>query len=119
MRVEEIMSSPVISTLKSATIYHLKDLFKRENINATPIIDKDGKILGIITSSDVAAVHNNSLYIQDILSTKVHICLKNNRIKDAAKTMVKHDIHHLVVMDNGNIVGMVSSMDIIKFFSNH
>jgi len=117
MRVEDIMSSPVISTQKSVIIYHLKDLFKRENINATPIIDKNGKILGIITSSDIAAIHNNSLQLQDILSSKVHICLRNNRIKDAARTMEKHDIHHLVVMDNGNIVGMVSSMDIIKFFT--
>jgi len=119
MRIEEIMSSPVISTPKSVTISHLKSLFERKNINATPIIDNDGGILGIVTSSDVAAIHNNSLQLQDILSSKVHICLKNNRIKDAAKTMVKHDIHHLVVMDNGNIVGMVSSMDIIKFFSQH
>jgi CBS domain-containing protein len=43
--------------------------------------------------------------------------LKNNRVKDAAKTMVKHNIHHMIVMEDGKVIGMVSSMDIIKVYS--
>ena len=117
MRVEKIMSTPVVFTQKSVKISYLKDMFARKKINAVPVIDDDGTIAGIVTSSDLVAIHDNSLYVKDILSPKVHICLKNNRIKDAAKTMVKHSIHQLVVMEEGNIVGMLSSLDIIKVYA--
>ena len=117
MRVEEIMSTPVTFTQKTVKVSHLKDMFTRKKINAVPVIEENGTIAGIITSSDMVAIHNESLLVGDILSPKVHICLKNNRIKDAAKTMLKHGIHHLVVMEDGDVVGMISSLDILKVYS--
>ena len=117
MRIEKIMSAPVLVIEKSVKISTLKDIFARQKINAAPVIDNNGTISGIITSTDLAAIHNDSLLVQDILSPKVHICLKNNRVKDAAKTMVKHNIHHMIVMEDGKVIGMVSSMDIIKVYS--
>lgn len=117
MRVEKIMSTPVTFTQQTVKVSHLKDMFTRKKISAVPVIDDDGTIAGIVSSRDLVAIHNDSLLVRDILSPKVHICLKNNRIKDAAKTMVKHGIHHLVVMEDGDVVGMLSSMDIIKVYA--
>ena len=117
MRVEEIMSTPVVITQKTVKVSHLKDMFSRKKTSAVPVIDDDGTISGIVTSADLVAIHNESLFVKDILSPKVHICIKNNRVKDAAKTMLKHGIHHLVVMEDGDVVGMLSSMDIIKVYA--
>ena len=52
-----------------------------------------------------------------MLSPRVHIGVRHNRVKDAAKVMVKHGVHHLVIMDDGKVVGMLSSMDIIKVYA--
>ena len=51
------------------------------------------------------------------MSDRVHIVLRNNQVKDAAKVMVKHGVHHLVVMEDGKVIGMISSMDIIKVYA--
>ena len=51
------------------------------------------------------------------MSERVHIVLKNNRVVDAAAMMVKNSVHHLVVMEDGQVVGMVSSLDILKAYS--
>jgi CBS domain-containing protein len=117
MRIEEIMSTPTVVTQPGVKISNLKDMFTRKNINAVPVLEEDGTISGIISSSDLIAVHNESLLVRDIMSRNVHIGLKNNRVKDAAKMMVKHDVHHLVIMDDGHVVGMLSSMDIIKVYA--
>lgn len=117
MRVEEIMSKPVLCKEPQATVSELKTLFTNESLHAIPILESDGTIAGIITSSDLIAVHNETLEARQILTPKVHICIPTNRVKDAAKTMIKHGVHHMVVMENGEVVGMISSMDIVKIYA--
>ena len=117
MRVEEIMSVPVTITKRNNKVTYLKDLLSRKNINAVPVLEEDGTITGIVSSSDVAKCHDENELIQNIMSDRVHIVLKNNRVKDAAAIMVKNNVHHLVVMEEGNVVGMISSMDIIKVYA--
>ncbi|MEO9532195.1 MAG: CBS domain-containing protein [Crocinitomicaceae bacterium] len=118
MRVKEIMSSPVICKSPSTKLSELKSLFKNKELHAAPITETDGTIAGIITSSDLIAVHNETLEARQILTPKVHICLPNNRVKDAANTMAKHNVHHMVVMEEGKVIGMISSMDIVKVYAN-
>lgn len=117
MRVEEIMNTPVSVTKGTNKVKHLKDLFSRKEINTVPVLENDGTISGIVSASDVAKCHNEEELVQDIMSKHVHIVLKNNRVKDAAAIMTKHHVHHLVVMNEGDVVGMISSMDIIKVFA--
>lgn len=117
MRVEDIMSTPVSVTKRSVKVTYLKDLFTRKDINAVPVVETGGAIAGIVSASDVAKCHDESLTVEDIMSEHVHIALKNTRVKDAAAVMVKHKVHHLVVMEEGDVVGMLSSLDVMKAFA--
>jgi predicted transcriptional regulator len=117
MRVEEIMSTPVLITQRNVKVGHLKDTFSRKGVNAVPVLEEDGTISGIVSSSDLARCHDETMLVEDIMSNRVHIALKNNRAKDAAGMMVKNSVHHLVVMEDGNVVGMISSMDIVKIYA--
>lgn len=114
MRVENLMNFPVVVTQRNIRVEHVKEMFQRKGIHAAPVLEEDGTITGIVTSSDVIACHDDSLKVQDIMSTRVHIVLKNNQVKDAAAVMLKYDVHHLVVMEDGKVVGMLSSMDLVK-----
>jgi len=114
MRVEEIMSCPVTVTNRNNKIGHLKDLIARKNINAVPVLEMDGTITGIISTNDIATCHDENELVQNIMTDRVHIVLKNNRVVDAAAIMVKNKVHHLVVMEEGEVVGMISSFDILN-----
>jgi len=118
MRVEELMSTPVVFTQKTVKVGYLKDMFTRKKINAVPVIDDDGTISGIVSSSDLVACHDDNLLVKDVMSKRVHIGVKHNRVKDAAKVMVKYGVHHLAVMDDGLVVGMLSSMDVMKVYAS-
>ena len=119
MRIEEIMSCPVTVTNRNNKVVHLKDLVKRKNINAVPVLEEDGTITGIISTSDVAKCHDENEIVQNLMSDRVHIVLKNNRVQDAAAIMVKHNVHHLVVMEDGQVIGIVSSMDIMRAYAEN
>ncbi len=114
MNIEQIMSFPVVVTRETTKLKHTRELINRKSINAIPVLKEDGEIAGILSSSDLAKAHDKNITVGDIMTDKVHIVLKNNRVQDAAKTMLKHSVHHLVVMEDGNVIGMVSSLDIIR-----
>lgn len=117
MRVEEIMNSPVVFTQKTVKISNLRDMLSRKGINAAPVIDDDGTISGIVSTSDIISCQDKSMPVKDVMSDFVHIVVPNNRVKDAARMMVKHGVHHLVVMEHAKVVGMLSSMDIMKVYA--
>ncbi len=117
MKVEEIMNTPVVFTQKTRTVSSLKDMLSRKRINAVPVIEDEGGIAGIVSSSNIIACHDETLLVQDVMTDFIHVISPNNRVIDAAKIMVKHGIHHLVVMEEGNVIGMLSSMDIFKTFA--
>lgn len=119
MRVEDYMSSPVMITQRNVSIQHLKDMLARKGLSAVPVLEEDGTITGIVTSSDLVRANSEDAIVQDIMSDRVHIAMKNNRLKDAASMMVKNGVHHLVVMEEGNVIGMISALDIVKVFSEN
>lgn len=117
MKVEHLMSTPVMITQRNTKVVHLKEMFSRKGIGAVPVLEDDGTISGIVSATDVIKSSDDALVVEDIMSDRVHIVLKNNRVKDAAAVMVKHNVHHLVVMEDGKVVGMISTMDIARVYA--
>ncbi|CAG5082105.1 CBS domain-containing protein [Parvicella tangerina] len=118
MQAKEIMSTPVVITKGNVKLDRVKDLFHRHQINSAPVLTEEGEIEGIITSSDLTAIHNQNLLVRDVMSRKVSVCALTARVQDLGKTMVNDGIHHIVVMDDGKVQGMVSSLDVIKGMLN-
>ena len=114
MNIEEIMSSPVVVTKESTKLKYTRELISRKSINAVPVLKEDGEIAGILSSSDLAKAHDENMTVGDIMTEKVHLILTNNRVQDAAKTMIKHSVHHLVVMEDKDGIGMVRPLDIMR-----
>jgi len=117
MKVSEIMSTPVIITAKTNKVNAVRNLLDRKNVHAIPVLDSDGKIEGIVSSIDIAKEHNENEIVGNIMSEMVHVILPTSRVVDAAKMLFKHKVHHLVVMEEGVVVGMISSMDIVRVFA--
>lgn len=118
MNVSDIMISPVVVTQKNKTVKHVRELLERKKINAIPVLTMEGKIEGIVTVSDIASESNNNRLVVDIMTTKTHVVSVNSGLQDAAKMMEKHNVHHLVAMDNGQVVGILSSIDFVKLYTN-
>ena len=116
MRVEEIMCSPAEFIDRNLSIAEVKDLFSLKDVHAFPVLEDDGTISGIITLSDVALAGNDVQLAEDIMTDRVHVVLPNNKVPDAANAMVKNKVEHLVVMNEGKVVGMLSAMDIVRLY---
>ena len=52
-------------------------------------------------------------------SSNVQVVHVDSTAQAAAKMMIRHNVHHIVVMDKGEIKGMVSSLDFVKLVAEH
>jgi len=117
MNVSEIMVSPVVVTQNNKPLSHVSDLIERKNINAIPVLSMEGEIEGIITASDIAQESDHTKTVSDVMTKKSYVISKTSGVQDAAKMMEKHNVHHLVVMEEGQVIGILSAMDFVKLIA--
>jgi len=108
------------------------DLMKREHFSRIPVVDKGGKLVGIVSDKDLLRVTPSpattlSAYeipyllskvkVGDVMAKKVITVSEDTPIEYAARLMVDNNIGGLPVVtsDNG-VVGIITETDIFKAF---
>lgn len=126
VQVKDFMSSPVKTAVGENTVKEVRDMMKKNGIHSVPIIqyvkqlpNAEVTIQGIITASDVDSDVDDNVLVSEVMSTNVHVIHKDSSAKAAANMMLKHKVHHLVVMEAGRIIGMISSMDFVELVAEH
>lgn len=127
IQVKDFMSTPVTTAMGENSVVEIRALMREKGIHAIPIIShsKDTPnvemtIRGIVTATDISKkVHDNATVEDVMTSSSVHVVHVNSSAKAAAKMMLRHEVHHMVVMDDGKIEGMISSLDFVKLIAEH
>jgi CBS domain-containing protein len=119
--VKAIMIKKVISTHVSAKISQALRLMKNHNVGGLPIIDDEEHVKGIITERDIVAFFAakvSGMKVEDIMTTKVVTALPHMSIIEVEKTMVQNGFRRLPIVSQNEIIGIVTVMDIIRFFGS-
>jgi len=119
MIVRDVMSSPVVTmdedepANKAAMNMDMKDL------GAVIVQNKAGKSIGIITERDIVKrvvaknLKPDTVKAKEIMTTPLVMIEPEASITDAARRMTRLDIRRLGVIYKGNLVGIISSKDIL------
>src|SRR5215470_12861187 len=72
MIARDIMTRKVYTTCAEASVQEVAQLLSRKNISGVPVIDKDGKMIGIVTEADIIGkVDREGLRAADIMSPEI------------------------------------------------
>ena len=96
------------------TIDHVRELMAAKKIHALPVVGEKKKIMGIVTTADVARHFAGGTLVSHVMSDTVVRLVATAPASEAARVMRKHRIHHVVVIDGDKVVGMVCSYDLLK-----
>ena len=119
MLVKDVMSSPVVTTTEDTPTTIIAKLMDENGLGCVIVTNKDGKPLGIITERDlVVRVLTKNLQpvavkAKDIMTAPVATIEPEATISDAARRMSRLDIRRLGVIYKGDLVGVISSKDIL------
>ena len=84
-----------------------------KNISGFPVVDKNNKLLGIITNRDVRFVTNKKSMVKDYMTKKVITIHKNQSTSHAKRLLHENRIEKLVVIDNQKrCIGLITVKDI-------
>ena len=118
--VKDIMTKAIISVNTETTVSQIAKMMEQSGIGAV-LVKKNEHLAGIITDRDYATKivsHNLSFDtpVGKIMSSPLITINYDESIIAAAERMINKKIRKLAVTDNGNIVGLVTSTDLIKQF---
>jgi CBS domain-containing protein len=114
MIARDIMTRNVYTTSAEASVQEVAQLLSRKNISGVPVIDKDGKMIGIVTEADIIGkVDREGLRAADIMSPEIIAVDEETRVGEIAMLLTEHKIKRVPVMRNGKLVGIVCRADIV------
>jgi IMP dehydrogenase len=115
-RSEAGMISDPITLTPEKTAADALAIMKHYHISGIPIVQKDGKLVGIITNRDLRFVKKTDLVLAEIM-TKEHLVTVpvGTSLEKAEETLHKHRIEKLLVVDKkGSLKGLITIKDVNK-----
>jgi CBS domain-containing protein len=112
--VYEIMNAEVMSIGPREPVKNLQRQILALGITGVPVIAEDGAPLGMVSLRDLAA-HPEAEYAEEIMSAPVIAVDQRWEIEAAGRLLCEVGLHRLVcVNDHGAMVGVVSSVDLLR-----
>jgi len=112
MIAKDIMTRDIITVSPTMTVKNLAMTLIKNQISGAPVADKVGKIVGVVSESDIVAKKGKD--VKSIMSKKVISVGEDTSVEEIARMMTTHHIKRLPVMTDGKVVGIVSRADIVS-----
>ncbi len=123
-KVGDCMSAPVITTGADALAHDaVQEMFKHR-VGAL-LVMQGSKCVGIVTKHDWrhkvldGEGDPKSFRVEDIMTRKLIVIERDEPLTKASILMKKNNFHHVAVVHNKKIVGMLSTKDLEKRFESH
>ncbi|KAA3436389.1 CBS domain-containing protein [Rufibacter hautae] len=122
-KVRNILASKghaIYSIEPDDTVYQALELMCEKNLGALLIIDR-GRFTGIFTERDYArkvilkGKASKETLVREIMSERPITVTPDTPIEDCMKLMTQSYIRHLPVMENGELAGLISIGDVVKY----
>ncbi len=107
-----------VDTIKTAS-----QILHEKKIGSMPILDKNSKVIGIISERDLSQFiyterFNVNLPVTQIMSTNLVSCDLNTSVTELMDTMTKKKIRHILIIEDRKLLGIVSIGDVVDHLIN-
>jgi acetoin utilization protein AcuB len=131
MNVEKRMSHPVITIKPDVPIHDALKLMRKESIRRLPVINEQGQMVGIVSEMDILHAEPSDatslsvwelnyllsrISVRDVMTHDVVSVSADTPIEEAARIMADTKIGGLPVLQDGDVVGIITETDLFKVF---
>lgn len=141
MRARDVMVSPVVTVKASSSVQEAATILLARRISALPVVDNDGKLVGIVSEGDLMhrveadterprswwldIVSGNGTLaaeyakaharrVSDVMTRKVVTAAPETPLSEIAVLLEGHGIKRVPIVENGQLVGLVSRANLIQ-----
>lgn len=120
-RIGELMHRDVVCVSPDTSVRELRDLLLERGISGAPVVDGEGRPMGIVSKTDVlraCAKDRVEHAVSEIMMPLSFSLTESAPVSQAAALMAFEGIHRVVVVDmNGRVVGILSSLDVLRWLA--
>ena len=118
MIVKNLMTSPAITCEIYTSIKEAVQIMKEKNIGFLPIT-KNGILVGVVTDRDITirafGIFKSNTKIEKIMTNQnLYFVNPDTTLKEAAEKIANNKIRRLVVLNDGKVVGVLTSKNLIN-----
>ena len=112
-------NSELLSVAPNETVFQALDLMREKDIGALLVLEDD-QLVGIFSERDYArkvillGKASKDTHVSQIMTSRVVFVKPENSVDECMALMTQKRIRHLPVVENGNVVGVISIGDIVK-----
>lgn len=126
MKVADVMQRSVKTIAAEATVAEAILTLADAHISALPVIDATGRMIGVVSSSDVLVAEAESgdaqarqrliegTAVREIMTPRPYTIAPDAELREAAQQMLYAEVHRLFVVDGDEVAGVVSTTDIVR-----
>jgi CBS domain-containing protein len=139
----DVMIHPVLAVRESWTVHELASFFTEKGISGAPVLDATGRLTGVVSLTDIVdqvtrdrepdarssrawekrfnpedlgglAIEDGGRLVAEIMTPTFFTIPDATPLPKIARTMVAGRIHRLLVTRGGHIVGIVTTLDLLR-----
>jgi len=118
VQVSDLMSFPVYTVSPDTSMKKVASMLREKGCTGFPVVENE-KLVGMISRRDFKRVKKESQLkapVKAFMKTEVTTIAPGKSPTEAARLMVKHDIGRLPVVENENILGILTRSDTMCYF---
>lgn len=117
--IKDIMQTEVDSVPLAATVEQSETIMLNTSRRCVPVVDENGNCVGVLSHSDLLRVRNDKkdvalTAVSDIMSRDIICVNPQSSVDNTAQLMLDKGIHHVLVIMDRKVRGIVSIIDLIQ-----
>ena len=125
LRVADLMTIHPVAVSVDASIEDGEELLRVHRISGLPVVDADGRLVGVISLTDLLYLsvpsvqalirhHEHGIRVGEVMSTPPVTIESTATLREAAQLMHEDRLHRLVAVNaDGRPIGVISAMDFV------
>lgn len=129
MKIRDIMSENVVLIQDTEQVAHARNLMLKNGLSRVVVVNKDGDPVGIVTERDITHKLSgkgpawrrrpiDKIAVRRVMNGELITISPGVNSKEAVELMLKNDIGSLPVVNQGELVGIVTKTDLMKVYEN-
>jgi CBS domain-containing protein len=107
-RIRDVMTLEVLNVAPSLPFKRIAELLSRHSVSALPVVDQDGRILGIVSQADLLRplqAPGSRPAAADLMTTHVVTVSADATVAEAARLMERNAVKRLPVASDDGVLG--------------
>lgn len=130
LTARDVMESDVLTVRDTLPLDELARQLSERRISGAPVLDRHGKLVGVISSRDLVRgpheaeimldeyldgyVAEPGVLVQDLMTPVVHRVEETTPLAAVVELMVKERIHRVIVVRGEELAGILTTMDLLR-----